>query len=373
MLGVLLLANIAISLALTMPTTIEGIHFTEKDLASEESLWNLYERWRSHHTVSRDLDDKHRRFNVFKENVMFIHESNKEAKPYKLKLNKFGDMTTEEFRRTYAGSKIDHHRMLQGSDLRGKFTYEKADDLPSSIDWREKGAVNAVKNQGTCGSCWAFSAVGAVEGINQIKTKELVSLSEQELMDCDKGYNQGCYGGLMTYAFKYMKKSGGIRTEKDYPYLGLDGQKCKSRKKKSRLVVIDGHENVPTNDEDALLKAVAHQPVSVAIEASGPSFQFYSEGVFTGSCGTALDHGVVAVGYGETQDGTKYWIVRNSWGADWGEKGYVRMKRGVSSGSPGLCGIARLASYPVKTSPNPKPNVTINEDEDYSPDLKDEL
>ncbi|RRT68250.1 hypothetical protein B296_00015669 [Ensete ventricosum] len=139
----------AIALALA---TADGITFTEKDLASEESLWDLYERWRSHHTVSRDLDEKLRRFNVFKANVAYIHESNKNDKPYKLGLNKFGDMTREEFRGTFAGSKIDHHRMLRGGrDGSGGFMYEDARDLPSSVDWRDKRAVTGVKNQGHCG------------------------------------------------------------------------------------------------------------------------------------------------------------------------------------------------------------------------------
>lgn len=140
----------AIALALA---TADSIPFTDKDLASEESLWDLYERWRSHHTVSRDLDEKLRRFNVFKANVAYIHESNKNDKPYKLGLNKFGDMTREEFRGTFAGSKIDHHRMLRGGrDSSGGFMYEDAGDLPSSVDWRDKRAVTGVKNQGHCGN-----------------------------------------------------------------------------------------------------------------------------------------------------------------------------------------------------------------------------
>ncbi|ONK58179.1 uncharacterized protein A4U43_C09F9150 [Asparagus officinalis] len=332
--------------------TVESIPFTEKDLSSEKSLWDLYERWRSHHTVSRDLDEKHKRFCVFKENVKFIHEFNRKDKPYKLRLNKFGDMTKDEFRRTFAGSRISHHRMLRGSPRgNGGFMHENVTDLPASVDWRQKGAVTAVKDQGQCGSCWAFSTVVSVEGINQIKTSNLVSLSEQELVDCDNGDNNGCDGGLMDNAFDFIKKNGGITTEKDYPYIATE-RKCDATKNSHHIVVIDGHEDIPENDEEALMKAVANQPVSVAIEASGSAFQFYSEGVFTGDCGTELDHGVAVVGYGTTQDGTKYWIVKNSWGADWGENGYIRMERGISV-SAGLCGIAMEASYPIKTSPNP--------------------
>ncbi|ERN13683.1 hypothetical protein AMTRI_Chr06g177240 [Amborella trichopoda] len=331
----------------------DAFSFEERDLESEENLWDLYERWRSHHTVSRDLGEKQKRFNVFKENVKFIHEFNKRDKPYKLGLNKYGDMTNQEFRERRSGSKVAHHRSRRGSPhgTTGGFKYEGAVDLPPSVDWRKKGAVTPVKDQGQCGSCWAFSTVVAVEGINQIKTKQLISLSEQELIDCDNQDNQGCNGGLMDYAFDYIKKNGGLTTEENYPYVAEDGT-CDANKENSHVVVIDGHENVPVNNEDALLKATAHQPVSVAIDAGGEAFQFYSDGVFDGNCGTELDHGVAVVGYGTTVDGTKYWIVKNSWGPEWGEKGYIRMKRGVSA-QEGLCGIAMEASYPIKSSPNP--------------------
>ncbi|XP_058082004.1 vignain-like [Magnolia sinica] len=345
-------------------TITDSFHLDDKDVSSEESLWDLYESWSSHHSISRDHDEHPKRFNVFKEHAKFIHSFNKKDAPYKLKLNKFADMTNQEFRSTYASSRVNHHRIRRGSPCgTGSFMYEKVTSLPPSVDWREKGAVTKVKNQGQCGSCWAFSTVVAVEGINQIKTKELVSLSEQELIDCDNTDNQGCNGGLMDYAFEYIKKNGGITTEQNYPYVAEDGT-CNSNKENSHVVVIDGHENVPANDEDALLKAVANQPVSVAIEASGLALQFYSEGVFTRHCGTDLDHGVAIVGYGTTVDGTKYWIVKNSWGAEWGEGGFIRMERGISA-KEGLCGIAMEASYPIKSSPNPA--------KEGAPPTKDEL
>ncbi|KAL0907324.1 hypothetical protein M5K25_021725 [Dendrobium thyrsiflorum] len=343
-----------LSALLFLAATATAIDIVEKDLETEDSLWSLYERWRSHHTVSRDLDEKKKRFNVFKENARYIHEfNNRKDVPYKLSLNKFADLTNQEFRSTFASSRINHHRALRGSRRGGdSFMYESLDlhSLPSSVDWRQKGAVAPVKDQGQCGSCWAFSTVVAVEGINQIKTNNLVSLSEQELIDCDTEQNSGCNGGLMDYAFEYIKKNGGIASEAAYPYAAEDGS-C-AVEKSAHVVSIDGHEDVPANDENSLLKAVANQPVSIAIEASGFGFQFYSEGVFTGRCGTELDHGVAIVGYGKTQQGTKYWIVRNSWGEDWGEGGYIRMHRGISD-RKGLCGLAMEPSYPIKTSPNP--------------------
>ncbi|KAL2933302.1 KDEL-tailed cysteine endopeptidase CEP1 [Bienertia sinuspersici] len=352
----ILLVSLVLALVIGLS---EGFDFNDKDLESEDSLWDLYQRWRSHHTVSRSLDDKHKRFNVFKENVKHVHHVNKMDKPYKLKLNKFADMTSHEFRTHFAGSKIRHHRMLQGKKASESFMYANADNVPTSVDWRKKGAVTPIKNQGQCGSCWAFSTVAAVEGINQIKTGKLVSLSEQELVDCDTSENQGCNGGLMDSAFDYIKKKGGLTTEELYPYKAEDG-KCE---RDSPKVSIDGHEDVFQNNETALLQAVANQPISVAIDAGSSDMQFYSEGVFTGECGTELNHGVAAVGYGTTIDGTKYWIVKNSWGEEWGEKGYIRMQRGISA-KEGLCGIAMQASYPVKNS-------SVNPSS--SDDVKDEL
>ncbi|XP_020235764.1 vignain [Cajanus cajan] len=353
---------VVLSLALVLGVA-NSFDFHDKDLASEESLWDLYERWRSHHTVSRSLSDKHERFNVFKANVMHVHNTNKMEKPYKLKLNKFSDMTNHEFRSTYAGSKVNHYRMFRGTPRgNGTFMYEKVGPVPPSVDWRKKGAVTDVKDQGHCGSCWAFSTVVAVEGINQIKTNKLVTLSEQELVDCDNKKNSGCNGGLMEYAFEYIKQKGGITTERNYPYTAQKGT-CDASKENDQAVSIDGHEKVPANDENALLKAVANQPVSVAIDAGGYDLQFYSEGVFTGYCSTELNHGVAVVGYGTTVDGTSYWIVKNSWGPEWGEKGYIRMQRNISN-KEGLCGIAMEASYPVKnTFKNPtSPSSSIKDE-----------
>jgi C1A family cysteine protease len=224
------------------------------------------------------------------------------------------------------------------------------DILPASVDWREKGAVLPVKNQGSCGSCWAFSAIAAVEGINQIVTGKLTDLSEQELVDCDTSTNKGCNGGFMDDAFAFIIKNGGIATEEDYPYKAADGTCNQTR---SKAVSIDGFEDVPQKDEKSMKKAVAGQPISVAIEAAGRPFQLYKSGVFTGSCGTNLDHGVVIVGYG-TQGLIDFWTVRNSWGPNWGESGYIRMQRNVLSRN-GKCGIALYPSYPTKTGPNPLP------------------
>ncbi|KAK9097334.1 hypothetical protein Sjap_022831 [Stephania japonica] len=321
---------------------------------SEAEVLQMFESWLAKHGKAYNaLGEKESRFDVFKDNLRFVDEHNSEEnKSYEVGLNKFADLTNEEFRRTYLGVKREERSV----DLRAmsyRYVVEAGEKLPESVDWREKGAVVPVKDQGQCGSCWAFSTVAAVEGINKIVTGDLISLSEQELVDCDRLENQGCNGGLMDNAFKFIVENGGIDTEQDYPYIAKE-RKCDQNRKNSHIVSIDGFEDVPTNNEMALQKAVAHQPVSVAIEAGGREFQLYKSGVFTGQCGTNLDHGVVAVGYGTDDNGVDYWIVRNSWGASWGENGYIKMQRNVGF-STGKCGIALMASYPVKKGQNPPP------------------
>ena len=188
---------------------------------------------------------------------------------------------------------------------------------------------------------WAFSTTGAVEGAFQLATGVLRSLSEQQLVDCSVSQgDHGCQGGLMDNAFKYIVSNKGIDSELDYSYLG-DNEPCWSKAASRVVATIDSFADVPKNDEAQLAAAVAKQPVSVAIEADQAIFQNYKSGVLDGACGTNLDHGVLVVGFAP-----EYWIVKNSWGASWGEKGYVRMKRGVNA--TGLCGIAMQASYPTK-------------------------
>ncbi|XP_031113876.1 senescence-specific cysteine protease SAG39-like [Ipomoea triloba] len=307
-----------------------------------------HEEWMAQYgRVYGDETEKAKRFQIFKENVKVIESFNQAGdQPYTLGINEFADLTNDEFASTKNGYKRPVFPRPPGGST--PFRYENVTAVPSAVDWRKKGAVTSVKNQGVCGCCWAFSAVAAVEGIVKISGGKLISLSEQELVDCDKGGgDQGCHGGRMDDAFKYIINHNGLSTESGYPYGGQDHGTCNLKRGSFRAAkTVAGYEDVPRNSEAALLRAVAHQPVSVAIDARGLQLQFYSGGVFTNKCGTELNHGVTVVGYGRGQNGMKYWVVKNSWGERWGENGYFRLERGVKA-AEGLCGIAMDASYPT--------------------------
>jgi len=231
-----------------------------------------------------------------------------------------------------------------------KTTKSKKGDVkadPASVDWEAAGKVTPVKNQGQCGACWAFSATGSTECQVAIATGKLVSLSEQQLIDCSVAEgNLGCDGGEMDAAFQYIQKEGGLCTEQAYPYKAQDG-KCESTTCGTLYDKISTYKDVTKRNEQALEDAVALGCVSVAIEANQFAFQYYSSGVLTGECGTQLDHGVLAVGYGTT-DGQEYWKVKNSWGTSWGENGYVLICKDCDkNGDQGECGIYDDPSYPV--------------------------
>lgn len=290
------------------------------------------------------LEEESRRFEIFRENVQKIEEHNKlyhlGKKSYYLGVNQFSDLKHEEFVK-YNG--------LKKTSLKdgGCSSYLAANNLvePDSVDWRKKGYVTDVKNQGQCGSCWSFSTTGSLEGQHFRKTGNLVSLSESQLVDCSQSFgNEGCNGGLMDNAFKYIKSVGGLESEEDYPYKPKQGT-CKFDD--TKVAATDtGCVDVESGSESALKKAVSEVgPVSVAIDASHSSFQSYAGGVYDEpECSSEqLDHGVLCVGYGTDDQGQDYWIVKNSWGAEWGEDGYVKMSRNKKN----QCGIATQASYPL--------------------------
>jgi len=274
-----------------------------------------------------------KRFNIFKANLAYIHEENAKNHSYTLGLNEFADLTRAEFFSTMTGILPDRPFGL-GAAHSAPAGFAPLD----GVDWRTKGAVTPVKNQGQCGSCWAFSTTGSLEGAFFLKTGSLPSLSEQQLVDCaSSSGNQGCNGGLMDYAFTWISTNG-ICSESDYPYVATQ-QTCKKTCKS--VGKNKGFKDVTQGSESALQSAVTQAPVSVAIEADQSAFQFYSSGIFSAACGTRLDHGVLAVGYG-SQGSQKFWIVKNSWGTSWGESGYIRMVQGKNE-----CGINNMASYPT--------------------------
>eukprot|EP00252_Welwitschia_mirabilis_P012446 TRINITY_DN2750_c0_g3_i1.p1 TRINITY_DN2750_c0_g3~~TRINITY_DN2750_c0_g3_i1.p1 ORF type:complete len:279 (-),score=40.58 TRINITY_DN2750_c0_g3_i1:19-855(-) len=258
------------------------LSYNSEDLSSDDTLLSLFEKWSELHNKSYATEEKSSRFRVFKENLFYIEEHNSKGNSsYVLGLNAFADLTYEEFK-----ERVGIRRRLPLSRSKRRFESSKGrnvwlSDIPNSLDWREKGAVTEVKDQGSCGACWAFSATGAIEGINQIVTGSLISLSEQELCDCDTLYNQGCDGGLMDPAFQWVIDNGGIDTEEDYPFVGVQ-KYCNTQKRKRHIVSIDSYADVPESNEKELLYAVASQPVSVGINGGGTAFQLYSGGIFDG-------------------------------------------------------------------------------------------
>lgn len=290
----------------------------------------------------QSAEEEAMRFAIFKYNARKVASHNSAKKDWSMALNKFADLTEEEFAARYIGG---YKPAKKERNVAAQHTNVDPRNLPDSVDWTQQGAVTPVKNQGQCGSCWAFSTTGSVEGVNQINSGNLISLSEQQLVDCSGSYgNMGCNGGLMDNAFKYIQANGGICKESDYPYTARDGQ-CQTSC--SPAVKISGYQDVTPNNANALMSAIAQNPVSIAIEADQSSFQFYSGGVMTAACGTNLDHGVLAVGYG-SQSGQDFWKVKNSWGASWGMNGYILLGRGSQFGPSGQCGLLSVPSYPTQ-------------------------
>lgn len=301
-------------------------------------------QWTNKHnkTYISEVEKLHRML-VFETNFKLIKAHMDKGSDVQLALNSFADLSQEEFKARYLS--LDQRAI--NANRTKNVAYLNTTNRPDSVDWRDKGAVTGIKDQKQCGSCWAFSATGALEGVYAIKNGSQASFSEQQLVDCSGSYgNEGCNGGLMDQAFDYIRDKG-IQSEGSYPYTARDG-KCVADASKV-ITKVTGYTDVPANNEEELANAVAAHPVAVAIEADSLVFQFYSSGVLdSSSCGTDLDHGVLAVGYDFTKSKEKkdFWIVKNSWGTGWGNKGYVLIAKGTG-GKAGICGIAEMASYPT--------------------------
>ena len=309
---------------------------SELDCLNEKKL---FDEWKVLHSKNyENFYEEHKRFRIFKENLNHIMSHNSQSEiTFDLELNSMTDWTREEYT-ALLGKHVPTYETYFG--LRP----ELSGDIKDEVDWVKEGKVSEVKNQGQCGSCWSFSTTGAIESLYAIQKGEMITLSEQQLVDCAGGsyQNNGCNGGLMDYAFRYVEDNGLVE-ESEYPYEARDGN-C--RIPDAPTYTIGGFVDVARN-ELALKKAVSSQPVSVAIEADQTAFQFYHSGVLSSSkCGDNLDHGVLVVGYGE-EDGVMFWKIKNSWGSEWGDDGYIKIERTESKRSTGTCGIAMSASYPT--------------------------
>ena len=320
------------------------------------------------------FESEHHREHVFSNwlsNDEYITEQNTKNMSYTLGHNPLSGLDIEEyraylgFRKNFENKKVDEVKCLfdcvKSYDKSHKFHTvqcvksclnsedETNLNVPESVNWVQNGAVTPVKDQGQCGSCWSFSTTGALEGAYFIKYGTLVSFSEQELVDCDNfsggGRDHGCHGGLMDNAFTWIGKNGGLCSENDYPY--TSGTTKSSGQCDKSCDIVDGSQvagfiDVPKNSDDAMMQALSKQPVSIAIQADQRDFQLYQSGVFTGDCGTSLDHGVLVVGYG-----TDYYLVKNSWSSSWGDNGYIKLGKGEEyNNGAGQCGMLMQGSYP---------------------------
>jgi KDEL-tailed cysteine endopeptidase len=306
---------------------------------------NFQERFSKKYESVQELED---RFKIFRSNFNQIIAHNLYGdQNFTMGVNQFTDLTAAEFKSQYVGGyKVEVEEEV-GSYGCKSFS-SSASGSPTSLDWRDRGAVSSVKDQGQCGSCWTFSATGAIEGAWSIAKGQLVDLSEQELVDCATGItygSNGCNGGEMEGAFKYVIAHGQCDLA-SYPYTSGVSKTGGACQKCATVATISSCSDVKPNDQISLKAAVTQQPVAIAIEADTRYFQSYASGILTSpSCGTSLDHGVLIVGYGES-NGQKYWLVKNSWGTTWGDAGYVKIARSDSTNDAGICGIAMDPSFP---------------------------
>lgn len=254
-------------------------------------------------------------------------------------ITKFSDWTEEEFQA------IMGLKNAGKPEIKGRFMKFTNRDVADSIDWRKTGNVSDVKDQGSCGSCWAFSSTGALESAWSIQKGEMILLSEQQLVDCTnvKWGNLGCNGGWYYNSYDYLANGNTLETEDDYPYTAVTGKTCNDTKKGK---VSDINYAVVDPGLELIKAALNVGPVNVAVAAGNNVFMDYTGGIITEAdgCPTDIDHAILAVGYG-TENGVEYYIVKNSWGTDWGEEGYVRIQ--AIDGRTGVCGINGNVAYPV--------------------------
>lgn len=290
------------------------------------------------------------RYNIFADNMRQINDHNirmnETGDTFEMGVTPFTDLTNQEFKRNFTSCLTAPN--VSNQLFQCSYNYGPP---PVDFSWlkHQPRVVTPIKNQQQCGSCWAFSTTGSVESAHAIKTGKLISLSEQQLVDCSNPEgNQGCMGGLMTQAFQYIIDNNGICSEKEYPYTAADGN-CRNC---TNVVNITGYKNIQPGNEEEMKIRLLKQPLSIAIQADLPSFQNYKRGVYHDlQCNGQIDHGVLAVGYGRVRN-RDYWIVKNSWGPKWGDKGYVLIARNIkrignTTFPNGMCQIASNPSIPI--------------------------
>jgi len=303
-----------------------------------ESLSTLWSTWKTQHGKSYMASEELVRFGIFVENLEKIAKMNAESTTAKFAINKFADLTSTEFGLHYSSSAL-YESNPKISEVEPKVS------LPDQIDWREKGAVTPVKDQGQCGSCWAFSTTGVIEGTYFVNHGKLLSFSEQQIVDCAHNAGYGCQGGWPYLAVQYAAQNG-LEVETDYPYTARDGT-CKYDSSKA-LKVTSGYKFITPKSSDLLKTALVDSPVSVLVQADQSAFQFYKSGVVTTGCGASLNHAILAVGY--TKVGIlEAFICKNSWGTGWGANGYIYLStiQQINNGQ-GICGV--LAQPMVSTA-----------------------
>mmetsp|Transcript_1731 Transcript_1731/g.2574 ORF Transcript_1731/g.2574 Transcript_1731/m.2574 type:complete len:372 (-) Transcript_1731:82-1197(-) len=347
---------------------------SDADTASVSSseLREKFDEWMAkYNKVYSAKEEREHRFQIWRDTERLIenHNSQEPSPTFSLGHNAYSDLTLDEFHEHFSmdtayrpnsevtmpqdepQQAVDPAASMNfvSEELYERAVARRVQDLPDSVDWVASGDVTNVKDQGPCGSCWAFSSVGAVESAKSISDGELVDLSPQHVMDCDNHQiDNGCYGGNMMTAFHFVKRNEGICTWSDYPYEAVNHDECgNSSCANVAGSNIGGFTVVETKSPSALMSALVRQPATVAIDASSEYFKSYKSGVFSGPCNTRLNHGVLAVGYGTDADaGADYWLVKNSWGTGWGDNGYVKMARSDKEGVDGTCGVLIEPSTP---------------------------
>jgi len=335
-------------LVLLLILVVSAVHTLEKSELEYKTLWQQFLLDFPKKTYSTDLEELNR-YDIFKSNVDIIDTLNEQFNPEtRFGINQFADWSRDEYKRFTSGSLPRNMKKAFRPDPeeeeRINSLYRDVDEhrVPESVDWRTKGAVTPIYDQGQCGSSPYFAAVTSIEGAWAIAGNELVTLSVQQIIDCtddDSWSNQGCNGGYMDVSIEYVTTVG-IETNKSYPYTGIEGTKCAFDAAKVQAK-ISGVVNVSV-DETAVMAAVALVPVATAVDASSTAFEFYKSGIFNGdpSCNYP-DHGIAIIGYGADAKGTKYWILKNSWTTDWGMEGFMWFTRNGKN----VCGLLSYVSY----------------------------